>query len=62
MITIEHIKFSDAAFQDLPIIIDIYNSTIPRRMVTADTEPVTVESRKKWFGSQRSTERIGTKN
>jgi phosphinothricin acetyltransferase len=40
----------DAQIADLPAIIDIYNSTIPGRMVTADTEPVTVESRLKWFG------------
>ena len=28
---------------------DIYNSTIPSRQATADTEPVSVESRVKWF-------------
>lgn len=39
----------DALLTDLPAIVDIYNSTIPSRMVTADTEPVTVESREKWF-------------
>jgi len=38
---------------DLPVIIDIYNSTIPSRMVTADTKPVTVESRKTWFYNHR---------
>jgi len=31
---------------DLPAIVEIYNSTVPSRMVTADTEPVSVESRK----------------
>jgi phosphinothricin acetyltransferase len=30
-------------------IVEIYNSTIPSRMVTADTEPVSVESRVRWF-------------
>ncbi|MFC3157495.1 GNAT family N-acetyltransferase [Chryseobacterium arachidis] len=30
-------------------IVEIYNSTIPSRMVTADTEPVSVESRLQWF-------------
>ncbi|MTI80493.1 MAG: N-acetyltransferase family protein [Firmicutes bacterium] len=35
--------------QDLPAIVDIYNSTIPSRVVTADTEPVSVESRISWF-------------
>jgi phosphinothricin acetyltransferase len=39
-----------ADIDDLPIIVDIYNSTIASREVTADTEPVTVESREAWFG------------
>jgi phosphinothricin acetyltransferase len=34
---------------DLPQIVEIYNATIPTRMVTADTEPVSVESRVRWF-------------
>jgi L-amino acid N-acyltransferase YncA len=34
---------------DLPVIVDIYNSTVASREVTADTEPVTVESREEWF-------------
>ncbi|WP_234413000.1 GNAT family N-acetyltransferase [Microvirgula aerodenitrificans] len=34
---------------DLPGIVDIYNSTVPSRQVTADTEPVTVASREPWF-------------
>jgi phosphinothricin acetyltransferase len=38
-----------ATRSDLPQIVDIYNSTIPSRMVTADTEPVSVESRVHWF-------------
>jgi phosphinothricin acetyltransferase len=41
--------FRDATLQDLPHIVAIYNSTVAGRMVTADTEPVTVESRIKWF-------------
>lgn len=39
----------DAARQDLPRIVEIYNATIPGRMVTADLEPVSVESRVAWF-------------
>lgn len=35
--------------QDLPVIVDIYNSTVASREVTADTEPVTVASRQQWF-------------
>jgi phosphinothricin acetyltransferase len=34
---------------DLPVIVDIYNSTIASRDVTADTEPVSVASREAWF-------------
>jgi phosphinothricin acetyltransferase len=35
--------------EDLPTIVDIYNSTINLRMVTADLTPVSVESRLSWF-------------
>lgn len=38
-----------AARTDLPSIVEIYNSIIPGRMVTADLEPVTVESRLPWL-------------
>jgi phosphinothricin acetyltransferase len=34
---------------DLPAIIAIYNASIPGRMATADTAPVTVEAREAWF-------------
>lgn len=34
---------------DLPAIVAIYNATIASRLVTADLEPVTVESRHAWF-------------
>jgi len=34
---------------DLPAIVDIYNASIPGRLATADTEPVTVDSREDWF-------------
>ncbi len=39
----------DATPEDLPAIVAIYNAAIPGRAATADTEPVTVESRKDWF-------------
>jgi phosphinothricin acetyltransferase len=42
-------NFRYAKIEDLQAIVDIYNSTIPSRMVTADTEPVKIEHRKKWF-------------
>lgn len=38
-----------ATLEDLPTVVAIYNSTIASREVTADTEPVTVESRLNWF-------------
>jgi phosphinothricin acetyltransferase len=38
-----------ARLDDLPAIVAIYNSTIASREVTADTEPVSVESRLPWF-------------
>ncbi|HWZ47506.1 MAG TPA: GNAT family N-acetyltransferase [Herbaspirillum sp.] len=39
----------DATPSDLPVIVDIYNTTIASREVTADTEPVSVASRQHWF-------------
>lgn len=43
------LNFRDATLDDLPGIVAIYNSTVPSRLVTADLEPVTVESRLPWF-------------
>jgi phosphinothricin acetyltransferase len=42
-------KIRDALESDLPIIVDIYNATVPTRMVTAELEPTTVEARLLWF-------------
>jgi L-amino acid N-acyltransferase YncA len=39
----------DATLEDLPAMVAIYNSTVPTRMVTADTEPVSIASRQQWF-------------
>lgn len=44
----------DATEVDLPAIVEIYNSTIASRMVTADLEPVTVESRRPWFAAHQT--------
>jgi L-amino acid N-acyltransferase YncA len=41
--------FRVADAHDLPRIVEIYNAAIPGRLATADTEPVTVESRRAWF-------------
>jgi L-amino acid N-acyltransferase YncA len=40
----------DAVRADLPAIVDIYNASIPGRMATADTAPLTVLQREPWFG------------
>lgn len=45
------LQYRKATLTDLPRIVEIYNSTIQSRMVTADTEPVTVEDKSKWFNS-----------
>jgi L-amino acid N-acyltransferase YncA len=47
----------DATEADLPAIVAIYNATIPGRMVTADTEPVSVESRLPWFRAHNARTR-----
>ncbi len=45
----ENIKLRHAKIMDLPFLVEIYNSTIPSRMVTADTEPVSINKRLAWF-------------
>ena len=42
-------KLPNATEADLPAIVGIYNATVPSRMVTADPDPVPVESRCEWF-------------
>lgn len=42
-------EIRDATLADLPAIVGIYNETVPSRMVTADTEPVSVHGRRVWF-------------
>jgi L-amino acid N-acyltransferase YncA len=43
------LSYRDATLDDLTAIVAIYNSTVPSRLVTADLEPVSVESRLAWF-------------
>lgn len=43
------IRLRDAVEADLPAIVAIYNATIAGRVVTADLEPVSIESRLAWF-------------
>jgi phosphinothricin acetyltransferase len=47
----------DATSLDLPAIVAIYNFTIPSRMVTADTQSVSVASREKWFAEHSPNRR-----
>jgi phosphinothricin acetyltransferase len=47
----------DATEADLAGIVEIYNATIPSRMVTADLEPVTVEARRPWLAAHASPAR-----
>jgi len=42
----------DAREADLPEIVRIYNEAIPGREATADTTPVTVESRRAWLSER----------
>lgn len=51
------LHYRDATLQDLEKIVEIYNSTISSRMVTADTEPVSVASRIRWFHEHTPTKR-----
>jgi len=52
-----NIEFRFAEQQDLESIVDTYNSTIASRLVTADLEKVTVESRQHWFDAHSSNHR-----
>ena len=49
--------YRDAELADLNRIVEIYNSTIASRMVTADTEPVSVDDRLQWFNDHNPEKR-----
>jgi len=51
------LNYRDAKHSDLKKIVEIYNTTIASRMVTADLEPVTTESREKWFAEHSADNR-----
>lgn len=53
----EDLLYRNATQSDLKRIVAIYNSTIPSRMVTADTEVVSIESKQKWFDEHNPTNR-----
>ena len=42
---------------DLPAIVAIYNETVPSRLVTADLDPVAVDSRRAWFEAHTGSTR-----
>jgi L-amino acid N-acyltransferase YncA len=50
-------KVVDATVDHLERIVDIYNSTISSRTVTADLQPVTVESKRRWFDEHHANSR-----
>jgi phosphinothricin acetyltransferase len=51
------LNFRDATIDDLQTIVDIYNATIPSRIVTADLIPVTVDSKLDWFNEHNPVTR-----
>jgi len=51
---LENMTLRLARIKDLPAIVDIYNSTIPGRTVTADTEFISVSQKLDWFYSHDS--------
>lgn len=51
------LNYRIASLEDLPGIVEIYNSTVPSRLVTAHLEPVSVESRLDWFHQHSPSER-----
>ncbi len=42
-------RIRDATAEDLPAIVGIYNSAVPTRVSTADTEPISTKDRTAWF-------------
>ncbi|MGH2830819.1 MAG: GNAT family N-acetyltransferase [Actinomycetota bacterium] len=51
------ILIRDGFPSDLSAIIDIYNASIPGRLATADTVPVSVDSREAWFNEHSPNRR-----
>jgi L-amino acid N-acyltransferase YncA len=53
----QDVQLTIAQPQDLPYIVQVYNSTIPSGLATADLEPVTVASRQHWFDAHNAASR-----
>jgi phosphinothricin acetyltransferase len=49
------LQIRDALPSDLTQIVAIYNASIPNYLATADTEPITVESRLQWFANHSAS-------
>src|ERR1051325_2425646 len=45
-----------AQIEDLPLIVDIYNQSIPSKQSTGDTQPLQVKDRLTWFREHRPEE------
>ncbi len=52
-----NIQIRDATLNDLPAIVAIYNSTVPSQQVSADAEPITVESLETWLKGRETKTR-----
>ncbi|WP_273124767.1 GNAT family N-acetyltransferase [Bacillus weihaiensis] len=53
----ENVEIRDAIMEDLDRIVEIYNTSIPGQLATADLEEITVESRIPWFQDHNSHHR-----
>lgn len=51
------VEFLYAEVNDLKKIVETYNSTVASRLVTADLQPVSIESKQQWFDSHNTTNR-----
>lgn len=51
------VSFTYATVNDLEKMVSTYNSTIASRLVTADLEPVTIESKMDWFNQHADNKR-----
>ncbi|MCO6524715.1 MAG: N-acetyltransferase [Candidatus Schmidhempelia sp.] len=51
------LTYQNAKLSDLSFIVEVYNSTIASRMVTADLNPIKVEDRLEWFNQHNPTSR-----
>ncbi|MDJ0553724.1 MAG: GNAT family N-acetyltransferase [Microcoleaceae cyanobacterium MO_207.B10] len=50
-------KIRNAQEQDLAVIVEIYNASIPSHIATGDPEPISVESRIPWYQSHSPSNR-----